>query len=113
MNASAIIEELHELGVSVQLNGQKVQMKPGSLVPPDLLAQGRRNKSEIIKELRRYGDGRLPPLHRPPADETELRRCMDYTADPEKFAERFEWAMATFDSAELPGRTKENGVESA
>ena len=58
MIASAIIEQLHELGVSVHLNGQKVQMKPGSKVPPYLLAEVRTHKAEIIQELRPVqGDG--------------------------------------------------------
>ena len=51
MNALAIIEELHELGVSVHLNGQKVQMKPGSKVPPYLLAEVRQHKAKLIDEL--------------------------------------------------------------
>ena len=91
MIASAIIEQLHDLGVSVRLNGSKVRMEPGSKVPPGLLAEVRQHKTEIVQELNQsYGDGQAPPLDRPPETEQELRRWMDYTADPKRFAERLE-----------------------
>jgi hypothetical protein len=35
------------------------------------------------------GDGQLPPLDRPPETEMELRRLMDYLADPVAFAQWF------------------------
>ena len=89
MDASAIIEQLHELGVTVDLNGPKVRLQPGSKVPPDLLAEVRQHKDEIIQELRR-----------PPDSEEELRRLIDHLADPENFAAWLERVMDTKDPAE-------------
>lgn len=49
---------------------------------------------------RYYGDGQPPPLDRPPANETELRRLMDHLKDPQGFAAWLEWAMSYTDPAE-------------
>ena len=46
------------------------------------------------------GDGQLPPMDRPPATEAELRRLIDYLADPVAFAEWFERLMQQTDPAE-------------
>jgi hypothetical protein len=46
------------------------------------------------------GDGQLPPLNRPPATETELRRLIDYLDDPVAFAQWFECLMQQIDPAE-------------
>jgi hypothetical protein len=46
------------------------------------------------------GDGQLPPLDRPPATETELRRLIDYLDDPIAFAQWFEKLMQHIDPAE-------------
>jgi hypothetical protein len=47
------------------------------------------------------GDGQLPPLGRPPANEAELRRLVDHLNDPVRFAEWFEKLMEQTDPSEL------------
>ena len=46
------------------------------------------------------GDGAPPPLDRPPENETELRRLIDYLDDPENFTRWLQWAMTYVDPAE-------------
>jgi hypothetical protein len=46
------------------------------------------------------GDGQLPPLDRPPVNETELRRLIDYLDDPVAFAQWFARLMQQTDPAE-------------
>lgn len=89
MDASAIIEQLIDLGVSVQLNGPKVRLEPGSLVPPALLDEVKRHKDEIIKELRR-----------PPESDEELGQLIDHLANPECFDKWLNWALEYKDPAE-------------
>ena len=48
MTSTEILGRLHDLGVSVLLNGSKVRLEPGSKVPADLLDEVRRNKAEIM-----------------------------------------------------------------
>jgi hypothetical protein len=58
------------------------------------------------------GDGQLPPLDRPPATETELRRLIDYLADPVAFAQWFARLMQQTDPAEelaAPGSSEYEG----
>ena len=103
MTSTEILEQLHDLGITVRLSGPNVRMEPGNRVPPVLIDEVRQHKSEIIFAIsHRYGDGQPLPLNRPPETEQELRRWMDFTADPKRFAERFDWAMTTCDPAEDP-----------
>ena len=89
-----VLERLKEAGLTVWLDGSDLKAK-GKPTPQAKAAVEYLNehKTEVITYLRRYGDGQLPPLDRPPADEQELRRLMDWTADPERFAKWLEWAM--------------------
>ena len=101
MDAIEVLDRLHDLGVTVQVNGPKVRLEPASKVPADLLNEVRAHKAEIIQELRQpYGDGQPPPLNRPPGTEQELRRLIDHLADPENFAAWLERVMDTTDPAE-------------
>ena len=101
MTGSEILDRFRELGVEVELIGDQVQVTPVSVIPRELLAEAKTHKQELIDELTvTYGDGQPPPLDRPPETEEELRRWMDYTADPKRFAERFDWAMKHFDPSE-------------
>ncbi len=85
----------------MRINGPKVRLEPASKVPADLLAEIRQHKAEIVRELQpAYGDGKLPPLRHPPGDETELRRLLDYLADPTAFSHWLEHLMAQKDAAE-------------
>ena len=89
MNAIEVLARLHDLGVTVQINGPKVRLEPASKVPADLLAAVRQNKAGIIRELRR-----------PPETEQELRQLITDLADPENFAEWMERIMVERDPAE-------------
>ena len=63
MTASEVLEQLHELGVTVCLNGPKVRLEPASVIPSDLLRQVREHKDEIVTELRpAQADGLMSAL---------------------------------------------------
>lgn len=101
MTGLEILDRLKDLGVQVVLIGDQVQVTPVNVIPRDLLDEAKVHKQELIEELRpTYGDGQLPPLDRPPETEQEFRRWFDYTQDPKRFAERFDWAMKHFDPSE-------------
>jgi hypothetical protein len=104
MEAIEILSTLRNLGITAQANGNKLAMTPGSKVPPELVPEIRRCKAEILNLICQpeepAGDGQLPPLDRPPATEMELRRLIDYLADPLAFTQWFERVQQT-DSAKL------------
>ena len=103
MTAVEILGRLNDLGVSVRVNGNKVRVAPVSAVPGELLAEAKAHKQELIDELTvTYGDGQPPPFDRPPATEQELRRLMDYIADPDTFDSWLDWAMNHTDPSETP-----------
>ena len=92
----AVLKQAQEAGLTVWLDGSDLKVKGHGERTPQTRAvveSLKEHKEEVITYLRQYGDGQLPPLDRPPADEQELRRLMDWTADPEKFARWLEWAM--------------------
>ena len=74
-------------GTDLRVKGQPT---PEALAVVETLKE---QKAEVVSFLRRHGDGQAPPLDRPPACEQELRRLMDWTADPKRFAQWLEWAM--------------------
>jgi hypothetical protein len=51
MGAAEMIHTLESLGISVQAEGSKLLLEPGSLVPADLIPQIRLYKSEILELL--------------------------------------------------------------
>jgi hypothetical protein len=89
----------------VYINGDKLVCEPGSKVPRELVPEIRQHKAEIIslvcQRKAAVGDGQLPPLDRPPGTELELRRLMDYLADPAAFSLWFQRLMEKADPAEL------------
>ena len=91
--AIELLEQLRSCGVSVSVDQDELVLRPGNKVPADLLPEVRQHKVGIIEQLRAVGDGQPAPLDRPPQNEQELRRWMDYTADPEVFVRWLEWAM--------------------
>jgi len=94
MTSSEILAELDRRGVILEPNGDRLHYRaPQRALTPELREAITENKAEIISTLRRFTDGQLPPLNRPPQNEQELRRWMDHTADPEVFARWLEWAM--------------------
>ena len=55
MNAGAILERLENMGIQITIAGDKVQLRPGSAVPPELLSEVKAHKSELIKILKLKG----------------------------------------------------------
>ena len=53
MAAIELLEQLGARGVSVSLDRDELVLRPGSKVPPELLAEVREHKSELITRLRR------------------------------------------------------------
>ena len=51
MDAATILNTLDDIGVSVQLNGDRLRMKPKDLIPPDLMAKVKEHKQELISHL--------------------------------------------------------------
>jgi len=51
MGASAILEQLHNLGVTVTAEGDKLRLEPGSRVSPQLVNELRQNKAEVLAYL--------------------------------------------------------------
>ena len=101
MTSGETLAELERLGVVLEPNGDKLRYRaPQGALTSELREAMEENKAEILSTLRRVGDGQLPPLDRPLKTEQELRRWMDYTADPEVFARWLEWAMTYSDPAE-------------
>jgi|TARA_Y100000031_G_scaffold149379_1_gene187119 hypothetical protein len=94
MEHLAVLEQARQAGLTVWVEGSDLRVKgqptPQALVVVESLKE---QKAEVLSFLRQYGDGQPPPLDRPLANEQELRRWMDWTADPEKFARWLEWAM--------------------
>ena len=68
MDAIAIIEQLHDLGITIESNGPKIRLEPGSKVPAVLLDEVRRNKASLMTLLSRSAD----PAPWPPPDSEEL-----------------------------------------
>ena len=99
--AVELLDRLQSCGFSMSLDRDELVLSPASKIPPNLLAEVRQRKDEIIQELRQpYGDGQAPPLNRPPKTEQELRRWMDDTANPVNFAKWLERIMNHADPAE-------------
>ena len=98
MTADETLAELHRRGVILEPNGDRLRYRaPQGALTPELREAMAEHKGEILSTIRRFGDGFPPPLGRPLATEQELRRWMDWTADPEKFAKWLEWAMSRRD----------------
>ena len=95
-DAVVVLERAQEAGLIVWLEGSDLKVKGQQEQTPQTRAvveSLKEHKAEVVTYLQRYGDGQPPPLDRPLANEQELRRWMDWTADPEKFARWLEWAM--------------------
>ena len=92
--AVAVLRRAQEAGLIVWLEGSDVLIEgdptPEALATIEILKE---YKAEVVTYLRQYGDGQPPPLDRPLENEEELRRWMDWTADPKKFARWLDWAM--------------------
>ena len=74
MTAVALLLRLAELGVSVQADHDRLRLRPGSAVPPDLLSGLREHKAMVLVLLAtaamlkaRNDDVRRAALQRPPS----------------------------------------------
>ena len=94
MEVLAVLEHAHEAGLIVWIDGSDV-LAEGDPTPEALAAIKILNEHlmEVVTYLQRYGDGQPPPPDRPFENEEELRRWMDWTAGPKKFARWLDWAM--------------------
>ena len=94
MEGVAVLRRAQEAGLVVWVDGSDVLAEgdptPEALAAIEILKE---HKEEVVTYLRQYGDGQLPPLDRPLENEEELKRWMDWTADPKRFAQWLEWAM--------------------
>ena len=52
MTATEVLDRLEELGVTAWAYGEKVRLQPGSNVPPELLAEVREHKTEVLTLLK-------------------------------------------------------------
>ena len=53
VKAPAVLDRLDAIGVNVTIDGQKLLLRPGSRVPPDLVEELRQRKLEVLAYLRR------------------------------------------------------------
>ena len=103
MDAADVLERLTDLGITATVNGTTLRLEPGSKVPPELLAEVKEHKPEILALLVPVSDGLPPPLDRPPQTEQELRRLYDHWQEPGAFSRWLDWAMTYMDPAETEG----------
>ena len=92
----AVLKQAQEAGLTVWLDGSDLKVQGhGERTPqPKAVVESlKEHKAEVVTYLRQCGDGQPPPPDRPLENEEELRRWMDRTADPKKFARWLEWAM--------------------
>jgi hypothetical protein len=70
MEANAILERLENIGIQIIIAGDKLQLRPGSDVPPQLLEEVKAHKPELVKILKLEGYRAKYP--EPRATEREL-----------------------------------------
>ncbi len=51
MTAAATLARLRALGVTAEVHGDRLTLRPASAIPPDLLAEVRANKAEVLALL--------------------------------------------------------------
>ena len=94
----AVLERAKEAGLTVCLEGSDLKVKGQPTPQAKAIVESlKEHKEEVITYLRQYSDSQPPSLERPPANEQELRRLIDWTADPEEFARWLDWAMTRTD----------------
>jgi hypothetical protein len=56
VDASAILEHLENIGIQITIAGDKLQFRPGSAVPPELIPEIKKHKQELVAllKLKRY-----------------------------------------------------------
>jgi tubulysin polyketide synthase-like protein len=86
MDATEVLRQLHDLGVSVRADGDNIVVSPASKIPPQVKAAIREHKSAILAQLRPSRDGEHPLLDHLPATREELVLLVEQLADPQAFA---------------------------
>ena len=123
MTVQELLEQVTSFGVELNADGTNLVVDaPIGVITRELREAMVENKAAILAHLqfgdactcgaceRAYpcrlpdeagtvGDGRPPPLDRPPSTERELRRLIDHLAEPVAFANWLEWAMGYSDPA--------------
>jgi hypothetical protein len=93
MNAPALLDELHNLGVTVEARGDRVRFKPVNALPPELLAVLRSQKREILTLLKgkRQTEDEIRSTNQPPPEITPYQRLeFDWQAAVTRAREGFE-----------------------
>ena len=103
LDAARVLDRLIDLGIGTRVDGGRLFLTPMDQVPAGLLAEVRENKPAIVALLTPVGDGRPPPMDRPPQSEQELRRLIDHLVDPVAFSRWLEKLMQQTDPAEMEG----------
>ena len=103
MTAQELLQQARDRGATFEvLESSRIIVQAPSPLPGNLMAKLRDRKSEILGLISRgdchIGDGNPPPLNRPPRNEAELRRLIDYLGDPVAFAHWYEAIMNRTDS---------------
>jgi hypothetical protein len=93
MDATDVLRQLHDLGVSVRAIGDNVVVSPASKIPLEVKAAIRENKSAILARMRPGCDVEHLLLDHPPATREELVLLMEQLADPQAFARWLEQVM--------------------
>jgi hypothetical protein len=66
MTPETVLKRLHALGVSLRAEGETLRLRPLSAVPPDLLAEAKARKAELLALLRAAEPVPPPPPELPP-----------------------------------------------
>jgi len=54
LDATAILDRLHSLGIRVTVSGDRLRLEPGSMVPLELVEELKAHKQDIVPVLRGY-----------------------------------------------------------
>ena len=100
MQASEILEFCQENGVQLWVNGETLQYKPASKVPPELLPEIKEHKLELMELLAPEQKSLPAAFDRPPETREETVELMDFLANPVAFAQWFAHLMMRSDLAE-------------
>jgi len=99
MTAALLLSRLGDLGVSVRADEGVLRLRPASAVPPDLLAEVRAHKAEVLALLAANDAAVVPPAALPPATPEQ---AADEAADREAIAAEPLWPTAPRMAEPLP-----------
>ena len=66
MTAAAALARLHDLAVTAEARGDRLALRPASAIHPDLLAEVRARKAEVLALLAADVAATAPPRLAPP-----------------------------------------------